>query len=87
VFVTRGVVWYTFRVLRPPGGGSSIMIGDDTPPPSQKTVSRSPYAVEGDGAINQNKAAKGYTPSKPFGTQADVEEAKEKPSPQVGRKM
>lgn len=74
------------RVLRPPGGGSSIMIGDDTPPPPQRaTAARSPFAVEGDGVVNPNKAAKDYTPSKPFGTQADVDNAKGKFSPQVSQ--
>jgi len=69
--------------LRPPGGGSSITFGDDSPPSKPKTVSRSPYAVEGDGEANPNKASKEYTPSKPYGTQSDVDAAKEKGSPQV----
>lgn len=54
------------------------MIGDDTPPPTRVTVTRSPYAVEGDGVINPNKSTKDYTPSKPYGTETDVEAAKEK---------
>ena len=58
------------------------MIGDDTPPPAQKAPARSPYAVEGDGVINPNKAAKDYTPSKPFGTEED-----KKSSPQVSQNI
>jgi len=72
-----------YRVLRPPGGGSSITFGDDSPPAQQKTVSKSPYAIEGDGEVNPNKSSKDYSPSKPFGTQADVEAVKGKESPQV----
>ena len=78
-------IYYTqlHRVLRPPGGGSSITFGDDSPPSKPKTVSRSPYAVEGDDEANPNKTSKEYTPSKPYGTQSDVDAAKEKGSPQV----